>query len=112
MISEEGKELPLLSDKDFQRAKCACYWFQFGKCPKSAQDCMNTFKKKHDKLPANLLPYCRQPGKAAAKARAKSASKVREASAAAAPKKEGRKRSRSPAGKGNADKTRWDTPYC
>ena len=105
--------MPLLSDKDFQRAKCACYWFQFGQCPKTAEECMKIFKKKHDKLPTNLVQYCRKPGKEAARERAKSASKVREAAAAVPPKKAGaRKRSRSPAGKPTGDKTRWDTPYC
>ena len=113
MISDDCKELPLLPDKDFERVKNACYWFQFGKCTKSAKECMETFNKKHDKLPANLMQYCRQPGKAAAKARAKSATAVREAAAAVPPKKAGgRRRSRSPAGTPTEPKTRWDTPYC
>ena len=102
-ISDDGKQLPVLPDDKWQRVKCACYFFQTNECKKSADECMKVNKKKHDKLPKELAPYCRKPGQAAAKAR--SASRTQ---AAANPTKG--TRGTSPSAKDT--KVRWDTIYC
>ena len=98
---DDGRPLPWIDDEKFKRVRNACYYFQYGTCTKTAEECMRDNNKKHDRLSKDLLQYCRMPGKAAAKKRA--------ASASAYHKSNPKSSSKSPAPQ---PKTRWDTPYC
>ena len=54
---------PRLPDAEWKRVQDACYYHNTSKCTLIADQCFETYKKKHELLPKKLRPYLREPGK-------------------------------------------------
>ena len=61
-LSASGEKLPWLEEAEFKRVGKACYYFQFGKCDLTPEQCKEKHGKEHDQLPKKLLGYLREPG--------------------------------------------------